>query len=69
MEKKIILNGQTMVLPPHIVNLEQLLDWKGIAKTGTAVAINGKIVKSTAHSFTELNNLDNVMILSAAYGG
>lgn len=69
MGNTIILNGTTVKLPIYIKTLDQLLEWKNIPNRGTAVAINGKLIPASSHNVTELEPLDKVTIISAAYGG
>ena len=69
MEKTVILNGEAVRLPSEVTTVEQLLQWKQVPEAGTAVAINGKIVPLHKRSLQLIENLDNIIIVSAAYGG
>ena len=69
MEKKIILNGEAIELPVDVNTVEQLLQWKKIPNAGTAVAINGRLVPQKTRSVRIIDNLDNIIVVSAAYGG
>ena len=69
MPNTVIINGQTIELPGDVYTLAQLLEWKNIPSRGTAVAINGKLIPASSHDVTELNPLDRLTIISAAYGG
>lgn len=50
-------------------NVELLLQQLGVAPRGTAVAINDKIAKRDNWVSTQIEPGDNVLIISAAYGG
>ena len=52
------------------ITVEQLLQLQGMAgRGGVAVAVNGKIVKRPDWETKILHDLDNVLIINAAYGG
>lgn len=65
----IIINGIQTRLPDSVYNIKDLAEWKAIPVQGTAVALNGKLVKAGDWEITPLNELDNLLIISAAYGG
>lgn len=66
---RIILNGTPTELPVEVKTIADLLKWRNIPSLGTAVAVNGKLVTASNHEFTNLNEMDGVTIISAAYGG
>ncbi|MBD5340352.1 MAG: sulfur carrier protein ThiS [Bacteroides sp.] len=63
------LNSKPLELPNDLMTLEELLEWEGIAPGGTAVAVNNKIVKHENWKITTFSNGDNVVVISAAFGG
>ncbi len=65
----VIINGTQIELPQDVNTLGQLAQWKSIPKQGTAIALNGKLVKADTWDVTHLADLDNLLIISAAYGG
>lgn len=65
----IILNSQLTPLPSNIITLKDLMDWKKIPSDATAIAINGKIAKLHEADSIKLHQDDNLMIITAAFGG
>lgn len=65
----IILNNIPTKLPSDFMSVEDLAEWKGIKKQGTAIAINDIIVKKDDWNLTKLHELDRVTVISAAFGG
>ena len=65
----IILNNIPTPLPRDYMSVEDLVKWKGVKPTGTAIAINDKIIRKESWPLTRLSELDRVTIISAAFGG
>lgn len=66
---KIIINDICETLPQGST-VADLVAVRGLAdKGGVAVAINGKIVKKPDWESRILCDLDNILIINAAYGG
>lgn len=65
----IIINGKETLLPAHIKTLKDLTELNSIPEGGTAIALNSNLVKAPEWSSTILAEGDNLMIISAAYGG
>lgn len=65
----IILNNIPTKLPDDYMSVENLVEWKGIKKQGTAIAVNDIIVRKNDWELTKLHELDRVTIISAAFGG
>lgn len=63
------VNGQTIEVTPDLEMLDKFLQWRRIPAAGTAVAINGKIIKKENWCITRLKVNDSLMIISGAYGG
>lgn len=63
------LNNEIIEIPSSITTLGQLLELKQIATGGTAVALNGRLVERKLLDMTELNENDDVIIITAAFGG
>lgn len=65
----IIVNSKQLSLPADVISLKDLADWKSISTQGTAIAVNGKLIKAENWPVTRLAEFDNLLIISAAYGG
>lgn len=65
----IILNNIPTPLPSDYMTIEDLAKWKNIKPTGTAIALNDKIVRKESWNLTRLSDMDRVTIISAAFGG
>lgn len=65
----IYINDGIENISPEIVTVAHLLSSRNIPSGGTAVAINGRLVKQPEWGNTPLRENDKVMIISAAYGG
>ena len=65
----ILLNDVSTPLPKEIISLADLVNWKNIPSQGTAIALNNKLIKQAQWAVTTLNDLDQITIISAAYGG
>lgn len=65
---EIRLNSKLRELP-HTMSVAELLEREKIAAAGTAVAINGKMVRRPDWPARLVNEGDDVLVISAAYGG
>lgn len=65
----ITINGELITLKEETMTVEQLLRLRKVPQSGTAVAVNGKICRAENHPTSMLKDGDDVMIISAAYGG
>ena len=65
----IIFNGSPLSVPKEIVTLSDLAKFKNVPSQGAAVAVNDKLVKRDLWEVTKLNELDNITVITAAYGG
>lgn len=66
---EININNVKIELPATIVTIADLVAWKELSERGTAVAVNDEIVKHDAWAGTAIQSGDNVVIISAAFGG
>ncbi len=66
---RVYVNDQPKMLPVTVENIADLLEHLSIKTAGTAVAVNGKIVRRENWPVSNLNEEDKIMIISAAYGG
>lgn len=65
---KIIINDLTKELAEG-ASLADALAECNVPEKGTAVALNGKIARRDTWANTPLSDGDNIIIISAAYGG
>lgn len=65
----IFFNNEPLQLPQATMTLEELSKLKNIPSQGTAIAVNDRLVKREKWSVYQLNPMDNVVVITAAYGG
>lgn len=65
----ILFNHQPIKLPTEVRTVDEFIKFRNIPSQGTAVAINNKLVKRDQWAVKTLNDMDNVTVISAAYGG
>lgn len=66
---KIKLNNEVVTLPDDPINVSALIELRKIPQVGTAVACNGKLVPHSRWDEVLIRENDDVVIISAAYGG
>ena len=66
---KIYFNNELIDLPSDYMSLSQFLEWKGLKTSGTAIAVNNKVIRKMAWDSTFLNDEDRITVITAAYGG
>lgn len=66
---RIKINDNDAYIEHDHTTVAELLKARNIPTAGTAVAINAQIVCGNCWETRELQEGDNVMIISAAYGG
>ena len=66
---KIFLNNQLTELPHDHMTVAQLVEWQGLNRANTAVAINDRLVKQLQWGSRELQLHDRVTLITAAFGG
>lgn len=64
-----ILINSRIVDVPEGISLAELARIRQIPEKGTAIAINGKHIPRTKWTETKLEPSDNVLVISASYGG
>lgn len=62
-------NNEYIILPSELMKVSEFLKWKEIPAEGTAIAINGRLLNHSKWDITVLNENDDVVIISAAFGG
>lgn len=65
----VLINNQPEKLPSELMTVEDFVKWKRINPQGTAIAVNDKLIKQNVWSVTQLKDMDQITVISAAYGG
>lgn len=65
----IIVNNNQVDLPSDVESIKDFVNWKKIPNQATAIALNGKLIKVENWGLTRFSNLDNLLVISAAFGG
>lgn len=66
---KLLLNNQTIETPFEPITLSQLLAENYRSLRGMAVALNNKLVSRDKWDITKLAPMDDVVVITAAFGG
>ena len=66
---KLKLNNEILELPSDVFTLKQLIEWRDIPAQGTAIALNGRLIERTKWDITQLHDNDDIVIITAAFGG
>lgn len=66
---KIYINNKPEEISLDNPTLQELLFLKNIPASGTAIAVNNKLVRHTDWTNTVVNPEDSLTIISAAFGG
>lgn len=51
------------------MTVHDILEWRHIPEAGTAVAVNGRLIPRSRWNSEELDEHDNITLISAAFGG
>lgn len=65
----IFYNNEPLKLPSDNFTLEELAELKQIPQQGAAIALNDRLIKREKWSVTNLKDMDNVTVITAAFGG
>ena len=65
----ITLNNQPIEIPEGVNTVSDLMKWKNIPTQGTAIALNDKLLLKKDWDVKNLEDMMNVTIISAAFGG
>lgn len=65
----ITVNNKPKELSVESPSVDELLQLLGLRDSGTAIAINGNIIRKDARRATFLKEGDDVIIFTAAFGG
>lgn len=66
---KITINNEAVETPREGMTVLEVLEWRGVSSSGTAVAVNNKLVTRLQWDSTLLAEGDDVTVISAAFGG
>lgn len=66
---KIYLNDILVELPDGVTNVSELVKWKNLPDSSTAVAIDDMIVRKGNWEIKKLEPMCHVTVISAAFGG
>ncbi|MDE7180771.1 MAG: sulfur carrier protein ThiS [Muribaculaceae bacterium] len=66
---QITVNNQSVVLSDLKTNIPMLLQQQGVQPSGTAVVLNGRLITKTKWDGCILREGDDVILISAAFGG
>ncbi|MDR7236616.1 sulfur carrier protein ThiS [Neobacillus drentensis] len=66
---KVLLNGELIQLPEHIINISDVLKHYDIHQKRVVVEINGEILTKLEHQNTRLADKDRIEIVHFVGGG
>lgn len=66
---RLIVNNETIIINEAELTLKQLAELRGAKSGGTAMAVNGKLVKAKDWDEFRLHDGDSIVLITAAYGG
>ncbi len=66
---KITINDNPIEIPGNTITVAELIEIRNIRTTGTAVALNDRIVKKASWPITNISDGDCLTVISAAFGG
>lgn len=66
---EIKLNGEILKLPCEGMSVAEFINWRGVTGAGVAIAVNNRIVSRPKWTEAILKQDDEVVLISAAYGG
>jgi sulfur carrier protein len=66
---KVILNGELIQLPEHVVFISDVLEHYEIHNRVVVVEVNGEIVNKVEHQSTRLSDKDRIEIVHFVGGG
>lgn len=67
--KQLIINSQSKSVPDEVDTVQRLVEFLNIPTGGTGIAVNNRIIVTKNWNVAEINNGDNITIISAAFGG
>lgn len=66
---KLTINNELVEISEENPTVAELLEIRNIKPSGSAVMVNGVIVKRGNHDHTRVEEGDEVVIINAAFGG
>lgn len=66
---RILINNKPEILEMETITLSELVNLKSIPENGTAIALNGRVVRKQNWESAIISDGDSITVISAAYGG
>lgn len=66
---RIKFNNEYIDIPEEAVTVSKLLEIKNVSSQGTAIALNGKLAPRAQWDNLNLKENDDIIVISAAFGG
>lgn len=63
------INNRKEEVPTNVSNVAQLITYLKLKEQGTAVGLNSHFISKDKWEITDLKDNDNLVIISAAFGG
>lgn len=63
------INDKVIETPSDHMTVHDILEWRHIPEAGTAVAVHGRLIPRSRWNSEELDEHDNITLISAAFGG
>lgn len=63
------INDVSVQLPDEDITIKELIEMRNLPATGTAVAVNDRLVPRTKHDIHKVKEGDIITLISVAYGG
>lgn len=66
---KITINNELLDAPAADMTVREILSWRNIPDSGTAVAVNNRLVTRVQWDAVRIKEGDDITLISAAFGG
>ena len=66
---KITINNELLDAPTADMTVREILAWRDIPDSGTAVAVNNRLVTRVQWDAVRIKEGDDITLISAAFGG
>lgn len=66
---RITINNEPADAPTDNMTVREILEWRNIPDSGTAVAVNNRLVTRLLWDATQVHEGDDITLISAAFGG
>ncbi|MCH5240226.1 MAG: sulfur carrier protein ThiS [Muribaculaceae bacterium] len=65
----IFYNNVPTELPNDYMSLADLAKWKNLPDQGVAIALNDKLIRREQWPVTQIQDMDRISVITAAFGG